>query len=260
MSLGTKLDGFKQMWQFDNRYSLIAARLLRPNEQVATYRYKGIEFLTDRSAGDTRGAREILTTDTYRQFLPKMDLPKSINVLDIGANNGGFSLLLLSEGFHINKLAGVELNPRTFARMVHNVEPNANGEFIPINAAVCGENKTLEVQLGEGDVGDNIYTANGGGTKYEVAGRTFDSIYDETFGKEKVDLCKIDIEGAEFDIIQSGAFQNLRNCRYVLMEIHHEPHLDRTEVIEALRQIGLHEVDGVKKTDAFHHVHFFANT
>ena len=202
MSLRTKFDGLRQIWQFDNRYQLLFDRIFFPSQNLVTYRYKGLEFLTDLEGGDANGAREVLATDMYRQFLPKMDLPSSISVFRCQANNGGFPLLLLSEGFQLKTVVCVELNPRTFSRMRFNVERNTDCKFYPINAAVCGENKDLNVSLGKGGVGDNIFGENvSEGLEYSIAGKTFDAIYEETFGDEQVDLCKIDIEGAEFETV-----------------------------------------------------------
>ncbi len=40
------------------------------------------------------------------------------------------------------------------------------------------------------------------------------------FGDETVDLCKMDIEGAEYEVLASPAHQKLRNCRYLIVELH----------------------------------------
>lgn len=263
MSLRSKLEGIRQIWQFDNRYELLLARTLFPGRNPTIYKYKGLEFITDHLAGDVHGARELLTTDMYRPFLSKIDLPKVLNVLDLGANNGGFPLLLLSEGFQLKTLACVEVNPKTFSRMRYNIENNTTCEFHLINAAVCGENKTLDLVLGDGDPGDNIYAkGNRNGLATQVQGKTFDAIYEDTFGDEQVDLCKIDIEGAEFEMFRSGTFQKLKNCRNILVEIHHEKEQDRDrlEIIGGLADAGFREINGEEKTDAFHHVHLFLNT
>lgn len=261
MSFRTKLDGIKQIWQFDNRFQLLVMRLLFPGESLNSYKYKGIEFLTDHRNGDANGAREVLTTEMYRRFLPEMNLTNPVNVLDIGANNGGFPLLLLSEKIRIKKLACVELNPNTFSRMRFNIERNSDSDFYPLNIAVCGENKTLNVNLGGGGTADNIYEPDkSGGVNYEVAGKTFDTIYAEIFGDETVDICKIDIEGAEFEMFRSGTFQKLKNCRFVLMEIHHEKNRNRTEIIEILKAADFLETGGEQKMDENHHVHFFVNS
>lgn len=261
MSLKTKLDGIKQIWKFDNRFQLLVMRFFFPKESLNTYRYKGIEFITDHLNGDANGAREVLITEMYRKFLPKMNLSNQVNVLDIGANNGGFPLLLLSEKFQLNKLACIELNPNTFSRMRFNIERNSNCDFYPLNNAVCGENKVLDVKLGGGGTADNIYTTETTeGTNYQVKGKTFDTIYKDIFGNEIVDICKIDIEGAEFEMFRSGTVRNLKKCRYLLMEIHHEEGRNREEIIQILKEADFLEIDGEPKKDKDHHVHFFINS
>ena len=61
-------------------------------ERLQIYKFNGLEILTDHDAGDTNGAREVLTSPMYRRFLPKMRFEAPANILDLGANNGGFPL------------------------------------------------------------------------------------------------------------------------------------------------------------------------
>ena len=263
MSLKSKLNGIKQIWQFDNRWQLLITRTFFPGEKLNVYKYKGLEFLTDHQNGEANGAREILTTEMYRSFLSKMKLPTSINVLDLGSNNGGFPLLLLSENYKFNKLVCVELNPHTFSRMKFNIERNVNCEFHPFNAAVCGENKILNISLGQGGTADNIYNSEPtDNSKYKIQGRTFDDIYNETFGDEIVDVCKIDVEGAEFDIFQSEGFTKIKNCKFILMEIHHEKNRKRSVILNILEKLKFHELTDktISDINENHFVHLFANS
>ena len=50
-----------------------------------------------------------------------MTLDAPANVLDLGANNGGFPLLLHTSGIELKKVVSVEFNPRTFARLNFNL-------------------------------------------------------------------------------------------------------------------------------------------
>jgi hypothetical protein len=157
MEWRNKINGVKEIWHFDNRWQLVLSRLFFSSEKLNVYRYKGLDILEDHSAGDANGAREVLTSSMYRQFLSLMNLSGEINVLDLGTNNGGFPLLLKSENVRIKKLACVEFNPRTFSRMRFNIERNFDCEFIGLNVAVCGENKEIEIALKAGSTGDSIY-------------------------------------------------------------------------------------------------------
>lgn len=257
----SKINGIKEIWRFDNRWQLIASRLFFPSEKINVYRYKGLEILEDHAAGDANGAREVLTSPMYRQFLPQMNLPNEINVLDLGTNNGGFPLLLKSENIQIKKLVCVEFNPKTFSRMRFNIERNFDCEFVCLNAAVCGENKEIEVALKDGgSTDDSIYDSRKNGKKYLVQGLTFDAIYERTFNNEIVDLCKIDVEGAEFEIVGGGECQNLKKCRYLLMEIHHGETRKRAVVLQKLNALGFKEIGGeTRVAENLHYVHFFEN-
>jgi hypothetical protein len=150
MSLTSKLNGFKEIWYFDNRWQLLINRLFFRRERINIYRLKGMNILVDHLAGDANGAREIIVSPMYRQFIPEMKLASPVNVLDIGANNGGFPLMLRANNIALKKVVSVEFNPNTFMRMRFNLERNAGCEFTGLNAAICGEARSLEVSLGEG--------------------------------------------------------------------------------------------------------------
>jgi FkbM family methyltransferase len=260
MKWRNKINGVKEIWRFDNHWQLVLSRLFFPSEKINIYRFKGLEILEDHSAGDANGAREVLTSPMYRQFLALMNLPGEINVLDLGTNNGGFPLLLKSENIQIKKLVCVEFNPQTFSRMRFNIERNFDCEFIGLNVAVCGENKEIEIALKAGSTDDSIYSNQSNGKTYRLRGLTFDEIFRQTFAAQIVDLCKIDVEGAEFEILGGLDCQNLKYCRYLLMEIHHDKNRDRSAVMQKLNSLGFEEINGEdKRDDERHYVHFFIN-
>jgi hypothetical protein len=88
-----KITGLRQIMQFDNRWQLAVSRALF-REPINVYRLGSIVFLEDHSAGDANGARDVLTGSMYRPFLDRLPLPGRLRLLDLGASNGGFPLLL----------------------------------------------------------------------------------------------------------------------------------------------------------------------
>lgn len=260
MSIRNKIRGIREIWQFENRWNLAFNRIFFPREPINVYRSGNIEFITDHRAGDANGARDVLTSDMYSKYLPEMNLDGPVNVLDIGANNGGFMLMLLREGVEIKKGASVELNPETFTRLHFNLGRNFRGNNIAaINAAVCGTPRKIAFSPNSaGSVADNIY-AKADSSEFFVEGITFDDLYESVFGDERVDICKIDIEGAEFEIFANGNCEHIKKCRYLLMEIHHSPEHGRESVIRALGTLGFDERGGENKSDGSHYVHFFVN-
>ena len=260
MSLANKIRGLAEIWKFDNRIYLGLTRLLFRGENINIYRYKGLEILTDHASGDANGAREVFTSDMYRKYLPTLGLDGEINVLDIGANNGGFSLLLQSEGVAFRKLVCIEMNPETFSRLRFNIDRNLECATDVINAAVCGSEGKIEMNLGSGSAGDSIYSKKTSGQIRTIAGVTFDHIYQESFGDEIVDLCKIDIEGAEFEVFAGSRASQIQRCRNVLIEIHHDKDHDRNILRSRLSSLGFAERDADEKNDDKHHVHLFVNS
>lgn len=260
MSFSNKIRGLREIWAFDNRAWLVVTRTLFPRENLQIYRYKGLDILTDTHGGDANGAREVLTSPMYRKYFPLMKLDGLLNVLDLGANNGGFPLLLASSGFKLKKVVSVEFNPKTFVRLHFNLLRNLQGVAVPLNMALCGEDTTLNVSIGEGSVSDSIYEQNSdsGAETYQIAGKSFDSLYKEYFDGETVDICKIDVEGAEFDVFKQPLHSMLVNCRYLLIEIHEHEGRDKNDVLSVVENLGF--VRQEMGTDGDPWVHFFVNS
>ena len=259
MSLRTKINGFREIWKFDNRVWLTVSKTLF-REKLQVYRYKGHDILIDHAAGDANGARDVLTSQMYRRFLPKMRFEGPITILDLGASNGGFPLLLATSGIDLKKVVSVELNPRTYARLHFNLNRNLDCEIVALNAALCGERRYLEVSLGNGSVSDNIYGQNPDldCKIYKIEGLTFDDLYNEYFCDEVVDICKIDVEGAEFEVFSHPTHIKLKNCRYLIMEIHEKGRRLASEILPEVERFGF--VEQTPDAGADPTVHFFINS
>ncbi len=221
MKLGNILAGLRALWHFDNRWQLIMSRMLFPRDSLLVYRKDQIEFLVDHAAGDHNGTRLCLISDIYTRFLPLMDLGEKISVFDLGANGGGFPLLLHLQGKKFSRLVCVEMNPNTFRRLQFNITRNIRSDVRLEHAAVCGSHRQLTLRFGRGDISDSIYQeANDEKEEFAIAGRTFDDLFHAHFGDQTVDICKMDIEGAEYEVMFSNESSCLRFCRYLLVEIH----------------------------------------
>lgn len=258
MPIRNKIRGLREIWRFDNRLFLIFARIFFRREKVLIFRYKGIEFINDVAGGDNNGARDVLATPMYSRLMPLMRLSGKLNVLDLGANNGGFPLLLLAQGFEFNRSVSVELNPNTFQRLRFNLERNLNGCSMAVNAAICGTNRKIEVVLGKGASSDNIYAnSQSAGLPVEVDGLTFDSLYESYFRDEVVDLCKIDIEGAEFEVLEGPHHAKLSKCRYLIIEIHENDARRSNNILRILKGLGFIELIEPSQSDPW--LHLLAN-
>ena len=251
MSISSKIHGIRSLMQFDNKLQLLLSRTLFHSNPVVIYCLGGKQILIDHGADDENGTRAAITSPMYKQFLVRMKLPESINVFDLGANGGGFPLMLELNGIHVQKVACVEFNPNTYTRLRFNIERNSPAEFLGFNVAVCGEKQEIEVALGGGGTSDSLYSeqSDSGARRFKIQGQTFDDIYTAAFGDARVDICKIDVERAEYDIFATPSHQCLRRCSYLIMEIHPHPTLGKNLVIDELTRLGFEEVSRDAETE-----------
>jgi len=236
-------EGLRAMACFDNAAQLITSRLLFRRNPVSIYRMGGRSIVIDHSGGDATGTRMAIASTMYRRLLPRMRLDVPVNLLDLGAN-GGFPLMLSIHGVALRRCVCVELNPKTFARLTFNVRYNIDCAFKGWNVAVCGEPRDFELYLGTGSTSDSIWRMQRteGARKVTIPGMTLDDIYGQSFEGETVDICKIDVEGAEHEIFETPHHQCLRSVRYLVIEIHNVEGRNPEQVVRAIQAQGFREI------------------
>jgi len=224
MSVSTKIAGTRAILAFDNWPALLLARLLHRKAGLLVYRKDDLEILIDHRGGDETGTRHCIVSDMYRKYLPLISPPEPANVLDIGANGGGFPLMLKLAGIKLASVVCVEMNPATYSRLLVNLQSNLGFSATGINAAVCGSELESEIFLNptRGSTGYSLSGNAAGAASPHVAVKTttLKSLYDQHFRGQHIDICKIDIEGAEYDAIQSSHDELLCKIRYLFIEFH----------------------------------------
>jgi FkbM family methyltransferase len=214
------------------------ARLL-PEGRTFRVRYCGLRFAARAGVGDFEVLNEVFAHRTYEEGLATVGAGSV--VVDIGANIGAFSLAAAQRG----------------AARVYAFEPVAsNARIARETAAQNGFGQTIEVVekavgslAGERTLYVNPSDAGGGTFFPEIHSRwrghdaaratsvpcvSLPGFLDER-GIGRVDLLKLDCEGAEFEIIQS-----IRGCadRFlgVIFEFHSDGKLEAT--LQCLRESG----------------------
>ncbi len=261
MSLSTKIAGARAIMAFDNWPALFAARLLHRNAGLLVYRKGGLEILIDHRGGDETGTRQCIISDMYRKYLPSFRITGPANVLDIGANGGGFPLMLKLAGVKLGTVVCVELNPATYARLLVNLQSNIGFSAVAINAAVAGADSEAEIFLNptRGSTGYSM-TANAAASEslhVAVKTQTFASLYSHYFRSERIDICKIDIEGAEYPVIDSTPDEVLSKIRYLVIEFHDDARTPA--LIRRFSELGFSEItdEGERRTSASTEVRVF---
>ena len=115
------------------------------------------------------------------------------NVLDVGANIGMYTLLAAKRGAHV---FAIEADPENAARLRHHVELNGFGERVTIfqMAAVNSSSSRTLFRNPANSGGSNLFKGEPAGV---IEGKTIDSL-----NLPPIDICKMDIEGAELLALQ----------------------------------------------------------
>lgn len=165
--------------------------------------------------GEVRAFKRLLTPETV--------------CVDVGANQGEFTLVAAKRLVNGAVLA-FEPVPRIFARLQQNVEMNGFRNVRLFDVGLGEESGKAEMFLdgsaSEGDYrNDRLASlhrgASGGERLGQVRIERFDKIFEET-GLQRLDVMKIDVEGAELAVLR-GAGETLSRYRPALiMEINEE--------------------------------------
>jgi FkbM family methyltransferase len=129
--------------------------------------------------------------------------------IDCGANVGYFSIAAGQFVGQQGKIVAIEANPVTYNLLERNLQVNHLG--IPIHCALTSQVGEVELFMPT-DGGDVYSSLKEGGLvsgssiqSFKVQGRTLDEVVKE-LNLSTVDLIKIDIEGAELDVLRSAPY------------------------------------------------------
>jgi FkbM family methyltransferase len=244
-------DKLRAVWEnrrFDNALQLFLDRLVGRATGLTVYRMGEYRILVDHRGEDQVGTRLCLIDGVYAGLLAKVKLPKDLSMLDLGANGGGFALLLGAMGHDFTRLVCVEMNPNTCARLAFNIGSNLGRQHLVLNAAVAAAAGELERAFTLGSVSERVDSAAPPGARPErVPLLTFDEIVRRGDFTDGIDLCKFDVEGAEFDVLFGSTARSLRLCRHLLMELHDPNGGMNARARSALCGLGFEEVGSVRQ-------------
>jgi FkbM family methyltransferase len=151
-------------------------------------------------------------------------LKQGMCFVDVGANWGYHTLLAAYLVGERGKVVSLEPDPRLFSTLEENVKRNRLQQVTPFQVAASSENGVIRL-IGydetEGNFGlSHIDSDNGAKNSFEAKAQTLDELFDE-LALERIDLLKMDIEGAEGFALK-GASKVLSDYRIhrLLLELH----------------------------------------
>jgi FkbM family methyltransferase len=171
---------------------------------------------------------------------------------DIGANIGCFTLLASKLVGEKGRVVAFEPVQEIFERLRNNVEMNKLSNVILNAKAVYESNASLELILSDRSnlgMSSIFHHDTEDGRVERVEAVSLDS-YVSISGLKRVDMIKIDVEGAELFVLR-GMKEVLRNYRpVVIMEISDEviksSQIGAEELIDIMRNVG-YEVKGIDR-------------
>ena len=162
--------------------------------------------------------------DNYKIFSQGIQFEDGDVILDIGANEGMFSIMM-AKMFPMVKVVSFEPVPRTFFQMVRNIGLNGVTNIEPFNVGVGGNEVDLHAHM-------NVHKVYSGGSSlvdtYDPL--THDRVsavlrpLDEIIMRHgPIALLKIDIEGGEYEALHDCT--KLADVKNVVGEFHINPKL-----------------------------------
>lgn len=132
-------------------------------------------------------------------------------VIDIGANIGSFSLLAAK---YAPLVYAIEPEPHNLEALKRNVELNRKQETIIVCPYAISNFKGTAII---NDLGGGSTIKDDGISGAEVEVMNLDNFF-TLYHINEVDVLKVDVEGAEVEIILGASKETLQKCKYITME------------------------------------------
>jgi FkbM family methyltransferase len=160
--------------------------------------------------------REIFVKQLYKVNLQETH-PR---IMDCGSNIG-MALLYFKKNYPAARIKAFEPNPYVFALLQKNITENKLENTEAFNVALSDTNGTLDFYLGDelGSQQGSVHSDRGGSNKLTVeAHKLSDYLKGESY-----DLLKIDVEGAEIEILKDiSQTPFFSKPAFYLIEYHHK--------------------------------------
>jgi len=122
--------------------------------------------------------------------------------MDIGANNGYYTISAADLVGPKGKVISLEPNQKAFQRLLQNIEINNLKNIIPLNIALSDKDgkATLYLNNGSEDGLASLIKSEQSKSFMEVELKRFDDLFKD----EKINIIKMDVEGSEINVIRGA--------------------------------------------------------
>ncbi|MBN1405243.1 MAG: FkbM family methyltransferase [Candidatus Omnitrophica bacterium] len=158
-------------------------------------------------------------------------------IIDCGSNIG-FSAIYFKHAYPQSRIIGFEPDPAVFPLLKENIERNGLSGIRLVQAALAAQEGTL-VFYSDGRCGSSLAKHMPGSMPEGWTEHKVGCVRLRDYLTEPVDFLKVNIEGAEWEVLADSE-DRLRQVREIVVEYHHFPGLARTlhKILELLHRQG----------------------
>ncbi len=166
--------------------------------------------------------------DVLEHFIP---MEKDV-VVDVGAHIGSYTIVSSKKVGQFGKVVAIEADPNNFDMLNQNIQLNKLTNVVSLNCAAYSKEDRLKLFLPtSGKTADSEFTkyntimsqrAQGKQNFVEVSANTLDTLLKQNgINQENVNWIKIDVEGAELEVLK-GSVETISRSKGIrlLIEIH----------------------------------------
>lgn len=166
--------------------------------------------------------------EEVQKMMPYFDINKG-NFIDIGANIGKFSIIMGKRLGKNSKVFAIEPHPENFKILKKNIQLNKLSNVKAINAACSSSKRYLDLYLDEEGTGGHSIKkdAKSAGEKTIKV----KSILLDSCKIKNVKLIKVDVEGAEADVLLGAKKILKRNHPKIIFEAWDEKYLNKIKKV-----------------------------
>ena len=182
---------------------------------------------------------EEIFTEAYRAskfFAPEYAPREDHTILDIGAHIGIFSLLA-AEKLTQGRVFSIEANEENYSYLTKNVELNAFQNVSTYLLALTNYRGTGRLHLSDASWGHSLDETSAPNDWQSIKTDTLTNFMTDNH-LNRVNYMKVNVEGAEYDILLSTPGEILRRIELMNIEFHPSKYHDDRELTQYLEQCG----------------------
>ena len=225
----------RNMAAFQNWYMLYAGRYGFLRKEIELIHRSGIRIKLRPGTDDLRIVKSNFVKKNYtRDFVP---ITRDSIVVDVGAHIGSFSIMAARSAY---KVLAFEPEPNNYRMLKKNMELNHLENMSIFEMAVSGISGYQDIYTYQGGSSADYSLYKRGITNIKT-GRIPTISVEDIIRREdlpRIDLLKLDCEGAEHDILRNISFETAAKILGMAMETHSVPPGFSIDIPNRLRELG----------------------